>query len=307
MGALYRDLVRKHSVARGSARAVLNILADYATDEGLAWPGRAQLASDTGMSERTVIRCIQTLCEQGRLSIEENAKGGRGRVPVYKIHVPEVKKGDSVTPYRDAKRVTNGQIKGDNLTIKGDKYDNAYIDNNRSEPTTKREKEIAADAAPPVPPDDAPPKGKPTRSRKSKAPPKAAAPPRKPSEWQDFVGAFCWVCHGHMNVKSLTKEQRGALLSEGKSIYGERYTTDDLKEWYKRIWGHSWQYKKDKTSRPKPSEVRSSIAQLRAETPEGFEVPDTPTAHVNGTSKVAGSLAALADYEEIKARHGATG
>lgn len=32
----------------------------------------------------------------------------------------------------------------------------------------------------------------------------------------------------------------------------------------------------------------------------------SPTAHVNGTSKVAASLSALDDYEEIKARHGVT-
>lgn len=121
MGALYRDLVRKHSKAKGSARAVLNIIADYATDEGKAWPGRAVLASDTGMSERNVIRCIQKLCEDGRLVVEENAVGGRGKVPVYKIVFPDDEKGDNLSPYSDAKRVTNAQQKGDKLSLKGDK------------------------------------------------------------------------------------------------------------------------------------------------------------------------------------------
>lgn len=133
MGAKYRDLVRNHSKARGSARAVLNALADYATDEGFAWPGRAQLASDTGMSERNVIRCIQALCNDARLSIEENALGGRGNKPTYKIWFPELGepapvnkskehvKGDKLSPYKDDKRVTNASIKGDKLSRKGDK------------------------------------------------------------------------------------------------------------------------------------------------------------------------------------------
>lgn len=133
MGKLYRDLVRAHSKAKGSSRALLNILADYADDDGLAWPGRAQLASDTGMSERNVVRCIQTLCADGRLSIEENAKGGRGRVPVYKILIPERQKGDNLSPFTDGKRVTNARIKGDKSVIKGDKSVANYS-HARSEP-----------------------------------------------------------------------------------------------------------------------------------------------------------------------------
>lgn len=121
MGKLYRDLVRLHSKAKGAARAVLNILADYATDEGLAWPGRETLASDTGLSERTVTRALQSLCDQGRLTLEENANGGRGRVQHYKICFPELKKGDNVTPINEPERVTTGHIKGDNVSIKGDK------------------------------------------------------------------------------------------------------------------------------------------------------------------------------------------
>lgn len=121
MGKLYRDLVRAHSKAKGSARALLNILADYADDNGEAWPTRATLANDTGMSERNVTRCLQALCEQGRLRLEENATGGRGRVPIYRIVFPESEKGDTVSPFNEEKRVTNARKKGDNLSLKGDK------------------------------------------------------------------------------------------------------------------------------------------------------------------------------------------
>jgi len=156
MGKVYRDLVRAHSQAKGSARNLLNVLADYATDDdGLAWPGRAALASDTGMSERTVVRCLQTLCEQRRISLVDHGRGGRGNKPVYKIWMPEIgqpapledadappervsdchplaQEGEAEKGVRlsqrvpechplDAQRVTNGHVKGDNVTIKGDK------------------------------------------------------------------------------------------------------------------------------------------------------------------------------------------
>lgn len=167
MGTKYRDLVRKHSKARGSARSVLNTLASYADDDGLAWPGRATIANETGMSERNVIRCIQRLCEERRLSIELNELGGRGKVPIYKIWLPEIgqaapliddedaEKGDNLSPKRvstchplDAERVTNEQTKGDKLSEKGDKSDNTYKEYNRIEPNTESKRESGAKSAP---------------------------------------------------------------------------------------------------------------------------------------------------------------
>lgn len=313
MGKLYRDLVRTHSKAKGSARALLNVLADYADDDGMAWPSRATLANDTGLSERTVTRCLQTLCGEGRLSIEENAVGGRGRVPVYKIQFPELEKGDKLSEQRtpdchplDAERVTNARKKGDKLSKKGDKFaaNQSYA---RFEPqltnTTEPEKGIAANAAPPAPA-ESPKPTKPKRSRKSQTPPPSEAPPKEPSEWQEFVGALCWLCHGHMDVGSLTETKRGALLSEAKEIHANEYSKEDLREWYKRIWPQSWQWQKNK-SRPNPADVRSTIAQLRATTPEGFEEPVVLNGyHANGTSKVAASLAAIDEYEQLLAAHG---
>ncbi len=314
MGKLYRDLVRTHSKAKGSARALLNILADYANDEGLAWPTRETMANDTGLSERTVTRCLQTLCDDGRLSIEENAVGGRGRVPIYRILFPECVKGDNLSEQRestchplDAERVTNGHIKGDNLSIKGDKFAEipSYA---RSEPqlteTKEPDKEIAADAASPTPP-ALPKPDKPKRSRKSQNPPSSEAPPREPTEWQEFVGAFCWLCFGHKEVRTLTKEQRGAVLSEAKMVSDEGYTILDLKEWYKRVWGQSWQYKRNSTARPQPADVRSTIAQLRAEVPEGFEVAAVPALTSSfATSKTDRKREAFANVERILQERG---
>lgn len=121
MGKLYRDLVRQHCEAKGSARALLNVLADYATNEGLVWIARETMATDAGLSERTVTRALQALCDDGWLSSEGNATGGRGRIPVYKIRLPECLKGDNVTPFSAQERVTDCPLKGDNVTVKGDK------------------------------------------------------------------------------------------------------------------------------------------------------------------------------------------
>jgi len=136
------------------------------------------------------------------------------------------------------------------------------------------------------------PKGK--RTAKPKEPPHTSEiTPREPSEWQEFVGAFCWLCHAHKEVGTLTKEQRGALLAEAKVVHDDGYDTDNLREWYKSIWLQSWQWKKDR-SRPKPADVRSSIAQLRAETPEGFEVSPV----LNGNHSTNNGINAVLAYRE---------
>lgn len=317
MGKLYRDLVRQHSKAKGSARALLNILADYATDEGLAWPTRATLANDTGMSERTVTRALQALCDDGRLILEDNAAGGRGRVPLYRIVFPAHEKGDNVTPKRGsdchplhAERVTNGQIKGDNLTVKGDKFA-GILSYARSEPqlteTTEPEKEIAADAASPSHPDavSVSEKPKPKRSRKKPDPPSSDVPPqREPTEWQLFLEAMCWVCHGHKSLNVLTEIQKGALTSEAKRICDNGRTIDDLRKWFATVWQPGWQWQKNK-GRPKPSEVRSSLPALDSETPEGFEVDHVVVG--NNSNATSNRQAVHSFFAKARAAQGVNG
>lgn len=170
----------------------------------------------------------------------------------------------------EVKKVNSGTVKKVNTNKR-------YIYINKQ--TTKK-KEIAANAAPPATPVDVP--AKPKRSRKPKDPPSSEKPPREPTEWVLFLEALCWVCHGHKDIGALTEAQRGQLTSEGKTIRSKDFTTDDLREWYKTVWAQGWQYKQSKKARPKPADVRSSIAQLRAETPEGFEVVGVSHAATNG-------------------------
>ena len=114
MGRKYRDWVRAHSTAKRSARAVLNVLADYAKDEdGTTFPGYTTIARDTGLSERTIMRCINSLIEDGHLTRVECVTG-RGNKQGLKIIT---EKGDKLTSIQEE---NEGSEKGDNCAQKGD-------------------------------------------------------------------------------------------------------------------------------------------------------------------------------------------
>lgn len=66
------------SAAEGLDRFVLLAIADCANDQGQqAWPSTGSIAAKTGLSVRTVQRCISSLADLGELVVEPNA-GRRG-------------------------------------------------------------------------------------------------------------------------------------------------------------------------------------------------------------------------------------
>jgi hypothetical protein len=76
LGAL--QLVRRYSRARGSARAVLIVLASYADRDGTgARPGTDTIARDAGVSVDTVKRARRKLVELGEIEILEHGTGAR--------------------------------------------------------------------------------------------------------------------------------------------------------------------------------------------------------------------------------------
>ena len=168
MGKLYRDLVRAHSKAKNSYRSVLNALADYADDDGVAWPGAARLANDTGMSERNVFRCLQRLIDDQRISIvEDYPNGGRGNTTHYKIWMPEIGQPAPQNPDKNSainhdKTLTTLHINHDNfatetlttLHINHDNFAEPYKEYNRIEPNKEEPQEPRARAAAPDPPPD---------------------------------------------------------------------------------------------------------------------------------------------------------
>ena len=94
-------------------------------------------------------------------------------------------------------------------------------------------------------------------------------PTPHPDVWEDFLFAFCWVCHNHQDLKALTEAQFGALSAEGKRLCEDGYTKADLRNWMDRHWFEDWRWKNGR-QRPRPDEVRSMIPVIRNAT--GYEV-----------------------------------
>lgn len=107
----------------------------------------------------------------------------------------------------------------------------------------------------------------------------AGVAPAPPETWNDFLIAFCWVCHGHKDLGALTEKQKGILTSEAKRIYDKNYTIDDLRSWFRDKWQKDWHWTKDKQhERPAPSDVRSMIPSIRDTEPvqptNGYQVDE---------------------------------
>lgn len=64
--------VKRHSEARGGARLLLLILADYANDWGMCWPKVETLAHGCRVDVRTVTRNIDVLAKSRRVEGEEH-------------------------------------------------------------------------------------------------------------------------------------------------------------------------------------------------------------------------------------------
>lgn len=129
MGKKYRDWVRANSKQKRSPRAVLNVLADFAKDEdGTAFPGYETLADATGLSERTIMRCISSLIADGDLRYVEGGLG-RGKVSGFQIVIA---KGDRLSPFEAEEKVTTAEEKvtvvQEKVTTVQEKGDNGDID-----------------------------------------------------------------------------------------------------------------------------------------------------------------------------------
>jgi hypothetical protein len=62
-----------HSKQSGTALLLLLAIADFANDDGMAWPGVETLAKKIKMSERYVHRLIKDMAEAGELRVEYKA------------------------------------------------------------------------------------------------------------------------------------------------------------------------------------------------------------------------------------------
>ncbi|MEA3327790.1 MAG: helix-turn-helix domain-containing protein [Chloroflexota bacterium] len=143
------DRVWKNSTQAGGKLLLLLAIADFANDDGMAYPGIKTLAEKTRQSRRTVQRQLSMLEKKGEIAIEPGT--GRSNTNTFWVLAgmdPELKqthiehcqklKGDKMTPFNpsekgdiddikggidDIKRVTSdaeNSLKGDSDDIKGD-------------------------------------------------------------------------------------------------------------------------------------------------------------------------------------------
>lgn len=97
--------------SRQGALLVLLAIADFADDNGYAWPSVRSIAEKARMTERGVQKVIRELQKQGWLTIETG--GGRGGSNRYKVmENPEQEtvntvRGEQETPNTDAKTPNN--------------------------------------------------------------------------------------------------------------------------------------------------------------------------------------------------------
>src|SRR5690606_37127179 len=138
---------------------VLNVMADYANDDGICMAGYQTLADDCGITKRTITNCVQRLVELGEIEIVDGGNG-RGRITNFRLLVAEKvktipdlpeEKVKEIHPLGD-KRVKTVHEKGENGTLKGENGADRTIYRNLYE--TEREPVHTADAdGPPTDPD----------------------------------------------------------------------------------------------------------------------------------------------------------
>lgn len=247
----------------GSKLLLLLAIADHANDDGVCYPKVETLAKKARLSVRQTQRLLAQL-EQAGYMIRDNA-GGRGRPTNYILQPPEQwpKKDDAqMSPKRCKKGDTNTSP---NSAQKGDIQRAERVTSGVKRVTSSAQKGDIASHAREEPSIE--PSIEPSEEPELSADTDAAGT----TPWQDFVGALCWVCYGHMKVNDLTEERKGQLLAEAKRIQTAGYTQDDLRLWFKTVWAKTYRWVKG-NERPIPAHVRSSIPAIRAETPPGFEV-----------------------------------
>ena len=103
--------VWEHSQQKGASLLLLLAIADYANDDGRAWPSIATLANKIRMSERNTQRLLQRLSRCGEIEIEVNS--GQNGVNVYRVTTP--RRGDNLS----GGGVTTCQGGGDSLVRGG--------------------------------------------------------------------------------------------------------------------------------------------------------------------------------------------
>ena len=122
--------VWEHSRQKGSKLLLLLAIADFARDDGIAWPSIRSLAEMSRMSERQTSRNLRDLIKAGELEVIKHGGSGARDTSKYrvitnpnkgdKLSVDGAKKGDKMTPLQSDKYDVGDTLKGDISGHKGD-------------------------------------------------------------------------------------------------------------------------------------------------------------------------------------------
>lgn len=107
MGKRYRDLVSQYSKAKRSARSVINVMASWASDDGVCSKRIDGIAAECGLSLRSVQYAIAALIELGEIEISESGIG-RGNTPAYTLKHATFA---SFTPNKESEKVQDSTEK----------------------------------------------------------------------------------------------------------------------------------------------------------------------------------------------------
>jgi len=143
--------VWKNSTQSGGKLLLLLAIADFANDDGMAFPGIDTLAKKTRQSRRTVQRQLSDLEDKGEIALEPGT--GRSNTNTYWVltgldpdlqqkHIEhcQMLKGDKMTPF-------NPSVKGDIDDIKGDSDDNKRASSDAQKPLKGDIDDIKGDTA----------------------------------------------------------------------------------------------------------------------------------------------------------------
>lgn len=102
--------VWEHSQAKDGELLVLLALADFATEEGMAWPKMDTLARKARLTERGVQKALARLEKMGEITVERTR--GRGHVNRYKVNTVHLLKPEQSSPFSPEK-VNSATRKGE--------------------------------------------------------------------------------------------------------------------------------------------------------------------------------------------------
>ncbi|WP_110693315.1 helix-turn-helix domain-containing protein [Salinicola halophyticus] len=103
------------------SRLALMLLADYANEQHVCWPGLGTMAEEMGCSKRSVQRAIDLLEERGLVVVESRQdKTGRQQSNRYRLAVGGGCQSDTPT-------TSTNSGEGDNLTPRGDSPDRGRV------------------------------------------------------------------------------------------------------------------------------------------------------------------------------------